>query len=371
MNSHPHIRLLLVSATFYAVAPIAWAQDAKPAPKADIKPGNWLQVPADGTPWKHFETGIAYPQKLGGFTLHSVFRDKRDEAGIALTYLLPSSNIKADIVLFPCKEKQVSPINVIKIVRGEHVRLIDDIVATAARQGYAERSRSSLVENAIELFDKGLLPLTTFTLDLVAANGDTKARPPINQWLGLSLYADYFIQMSVLMPAQKDAKAEDFEKARKQVDELITLLIQCIKEPAVVPEMLKLCKKYVDHPLDDEGRGAADALLLYSKESPIFEVALPGEAITPALDEIGARSQEASVDLLRAFVVGSSVVALQGGTVDQSLAEGTRLLLLVRDLLRKKAAAVDSPLLDELAAAAKQGKAAEFIRSRMVARPAK
>ncbi len=344
---------------------LSGAEPDKADKKKEEKPGNLLQVPPDGMPWRHIETGIAYPQKLGDFVLHTVFRDKRDDAGIALTYVLPKSNLRADVVLYPCKEKEVLPSNVEKVVRTELEHLVTDIVTVAVKQGYAERNRSAADANAIELFQKGALPLMTQTLDLVSANGDATNKPPLNQWIGLSLYADYFIQMNVLLPATKDAKTEEAEKISKQVDEIITMLIHCVKQPAVVPEMLKLCGKYMDHPIEEEGRNAADALLLFSKASPIFEIALPGEVITPALNEIGARSADISLDLLRAFVVGSSVVSLQLGTIDQSLAEGARVLGVVRDLLRDKGVNVDSKLLDELQAASKDGKAADFIRARI------
>ena len=358
-------RTILILSGFCTGHFSAIAEPAKTEAKKVEKPGSLLEVPPDGLPWRHLETGIVFPQKLGDFVLHTLFRDKRDDAGIALTYVLPNSNLRADVVLYPCKEKEIIPAKVEKIVRTEHEHLVTDIVAVAVKQGYAERNRSELVFNAIQLFKKGALPLTTQTLDLVSANGDPTGKPPLNQWIGLSLYADYFVQMNVLLPATKDAKKEEAEKTAKQVDEVITMLIHCVKEPIVVPEMLKLCGKYMDHPIDEEGRNAADALLLFSKASPIFEIALPGEVITPALDEVGQRSADTSLDLLRAFVVGSSVVSLQNGTVDQSLAEGSRVLGEVRELLRTKGVNVDSKLLDELQAASKEGKAAEFIRARI------
>jgi flagellar biosynthesis regulator FlbT len=272
--------------------------------------------------------------------------------------------MRADVVLFPSKATQVTPDNVLKIVRTEHEHLVSDLVAVAAKRGYAERDRSDIDENGIEIFRKGKLPMTAQTIDFVSANGDATARPPLNEWIGLTLYADYFIQMHLLLPAKKDSKPEDAERLAKQADQIIMLLIQCVKHPAVVPELLELCATYLDHPIDDVGRDAADALLSFSS-TPMFNIPLPGEVITPALDEIGERSKDSALDLLRAFVVGSSVVALQHGTVDQSLAEGCRMIGMVRDLLQKQNVNMDSKLLDDLLAAQKEGKAAEFIRARL------
>ena len=74
----------------------------------------------------------------------------------------------------------------------------------------------------------------------------------------------------------------------KQADQIIMLLIQCVKHPAVVPKLLELCATYIDHPIDDTGRDAADALLSFSS-TPMFNIPLPGEVITPALEQ--ARAQ--------------------------------------------------------------------------------
>jgi hypothetical protein len=159
--------------------------------------------------------------------------------------------------------------------------------------------------------------------------------------------------------------SSQIESQQKHTDELITALLQCVREPAIVPEMLKLCRTYIDNPLSKEAREAADSLLAFSKESQIFEVIMPGEALTDMLNSVTATAPEAALDLLRAFIVGSGVVALQDGTGDESLDEGSRLLMEAREMLQKNGTKLDQPFFTDLGKAVADKRAAAFLKERM------
>ncbi len=331
-----------------------------PAPYSAEKPGRWVLLAEDGTPWTHAMTGLRFPQKLGDFQLHAVFRDERAAAGYALTYVLPKSDIKADVVIYPSTENLAKARDVVAAVHNELSRIINDLVAAAGVKGYSERARSEPADHTVGLWELGRLPMASQTLDLVATRKeDESKKPPINQWVGLLPFRDYYVQIATQVPAI------DLEQNRKIADELITQLIYCVREPAVLPEMLKLCKTYIDHPLEKDGREAADALLAFSKESKVFEIALPGEALTATLNNVSDSNPDAALDLLRGFAVGSGVVALQMGSVDDSFAEGARIMLNVRELLQKQGTTLDQPLFKDLEAAVKEQRAAAYLKEKM------
>lgn len=322
--------------------------------------GDWLQMPADGRPWKHPGTDLKFPSQLGDFELKAGFQDKRAADGVALTYAHKTNDLKADIVIFPCGAEIRNVPDVQAVTRLHSEKLADDFVSLAKDRGYSQKQRSAITDQPVPLWSRGVIPMSSLTLDLSPADSSREAElPPINQWLGLLIYQDHFIQLSVVMPSS------EIPKLRKEADELITLILHCIRFPALNSTLIKLCTTYISKPLTDEARQAADSLLSMSKESPVFEVAFPGEALTPLLDEINARSPELALDLLRGFVVGSGLSILRNGTVDQSLEEGARVMLTTWRMLKDQGKPVNSAFMFELARASEARNAAAFLKERM------
>lgn len=319
----------------------------------------WVNLSKDGTPWKHPETGLLFPQQMGGFTLEGGYKDKNKQAGLALTYTKKESNLKADVIIAPCPQPLTTETDVIGMAKKELESLAADLVSIAKQSGYGEQGRSKISEQKLPIWDRGDIPFVSMTVDLAPASPAKGMIPPINQWLAVLIYHDHFVQFNVIMPTAR------VKEVKPEADSMITNLLQCLRYPALKPEMLKVCRSYMEEPLTDSGRKSADALLTFSKESPIFEIIFPGEALTAALNEISARSQEAALDLLRAFMVGSGVVTLQDGSTNESLEEGARLMIGLRRLMKEKSMPVDSAFLDDLAKASDQLRGAEFLKDRM------
>jgi len=319
----------------------------------------WVNLSKDGTPWTHPETGLQFPQLMGGFTLEGGYKDKNRQAGLAITYTKKESNLKADVIIAPCPHNLAADADVVGIAKKELESLGADLVAIAKGSGYAEQGRSKISEQKLPIWDRGEIPFVSMTIDLAPASPAKGVIPPINQWLAVLIYHDHFVQFNVIMPTAR------VKQVKPEADEMITNLLQCLRYPALKPEMLKVCRSYMEEPLTDTGRKTADALLTFSKESPIFEIIFPGEALTKALDEISVRSKEAALDLLRAFMVGSGVVTLQNGSSDESLEEGARLMIGLRRLMQEKSMPVDSAFLDDLTKASDQLRGAEFLKEQM------
>lgn len=321
--------------------------------------GAWVNLPKDGTPWRHPGTGLIFPQSMGNCSLNGGYLDKVADHSVAVTYSHSKLPLKADVIITPCHEDLVKTPDVMKVARTDLEKLAADLLGLSKGKGYTELQRSPINEARIPLWEKSEIPFVSQTIELVpAADLDSKL-PPLNQWLAVLIYQDHFIQINVVLPS--DAVKE----SRAETDTLITNIIQCLRYPVLKPQMLEVCRTYAGVPLTEDGRKAADALITFSKESPVFEVIMPGEALTPMLNTINEKSQDAALDLLRAFIVGSAVVTLQNGTADESLEEGALLMVLVRDLLKEKKMPVESQFLDELEKAVKQKRAAAFLRQRM------
>ena len=332
---------------------------AKPTDKAHEKPGDWLILPEDGTPWIHEGTGLRYPQVLGGFKLRLGFRDKDAKGGIAISYTHESKNIRGDVVLFPCDQELGKLKDVMVYLRGKHDALVKEMLKASKEQGYAELTHTPVEERAVNLW-QGNLPLTVQNFEFGASlTADELVKPPTSQWLGVALYQDHFVQMSIVRPTISGKEGEGLR------DELVKLFLQCIREPSVIPEMLKLCRTYVHDPLTKEGREAADALNEYAHASPVFRIVYPGEQLTPILDTANALDKEMALDLLRSYLVGAGVVALQGGTADQSIEEGVRIMAHVYGELKKTNDKLKSDTMEELLPLSAKGQAAGFLRKKM------
>lgn len=322
--------------------------------------GEWLQLPADGRPWMHPATELQFPSQLGDFKLTAAFRDKHQQDGVALTYAHKESELKADIVIFPCGADLKGVADVLALTHVHVENLANDLVALSKERGYSQKTRSAVSDQQVPLWQKGEIPMSSITLDMVPTEAlQEKVLPPLNQWLGLLIYQDHFIQISVVMPSNQ------IVLLRKDADALITQILTCVRFPALIPELLKLCDQYLAKPLTDEGRRAADSLLVMSKDSPVFEVMLPGEALTPMLDEVNNRSPESALDLLRGFIAGSSRVILRYGSADEALEEGAKVMLETWKVLKESGKPVQSDFLVQLSKAHEAKRTAGFLKEKM------
>ena len=354
----------LLALTFgLLMIPAAHAEDSKPPlPQLAEGAGEWLKLPEDRSPWKHPHSDLRFPQELAGFTLKHGFEDKRPEAGIALTYVHPKQDVKADIILYPCPKQIATMVDIMPAVTEVLRHTARDLRETAEGQGYKEdeSKRGNLETGKIDLWESGIIPAAQMKMELVAKEAGTEAEhPTINQWLNLILYQDFWIQTSVVMPSKLGAEGEKLRV------EFITRLIQIIREPSLLAQLVLICDDYMRGPLTDAGREGADHLLAFSKESPIFEIATPGEAITPALNELASYAPGAEKDVLRGFIIGSGAKNLLGENLDAQLEEGARVMVLVYRMLKKENVKVLSPTLEDIGRASDDKKAADWLRKRM------
>ena len=365
VNFPPALRLPRFICALAALG-FSWLSVAADPPAAKDKaaadrPGEWVPLHEDGTPWKHTGTDLRFPQALGPFKLRTIFEDKRAVAGVDLNYVDERDNMKADVVIFPSRQDISKVPDVMVMVHQELDQLIKELQSASKAMGYVETKREKVEEKNLNTW-AGNLPLVTQTVEFGPADAvQVQSRPAITQWLGLVLYQDYYVQMSIVRPSAGGAEGD------KKREELVKKLMQCVREPSVAPAMLNLCRKYVDKPLTEDGRHAADSLLAYSRESAVFQVVYPGDVLTPALDEVSKVSKDAGLDMLRAYIVGSSVVGLQNGTADQSMEEGARLMVQLYRLVRKDNDKIESSLMEELSKASEKERAATFFHEKMKA----
>lgn len=335
------------------------AQQSSNPPKPD---GEYLKFSEDGSPWKHPETDLRFPQTLGEFVLSQGFQAKDKEGGTALTYVHKGSDIKADLLLTPCPKETAISVDIMPHVEEQLRQMARELRQLATAQGYTEveEGRGKIERGKVDLWQLGIIPVAQAKMEFTAADpSQAESHPPLSQWLSVTLYQDSWIQTSLLMPV---SKGSDGEKLREQ---FMKMLFQVIREPSVFGELMQLCDKYTKDPLSDEARASADALWRFSQESPVLEITLPGEALTPALNQLATVAPGSEQDALRAYLVGAGKKTLLEESIDSRLAEGARLMTVVYDLLKQKDGKVKSPMLEELKQAVADNKAADWMRRRM------
>ena len=324
--------------------------------------GEPIKMPQDGTPWPHPDTDLRFPAKLASFEYKFGFKDKRPEVGVLLTYVDLKLNLKADLILAPCPKNIATSADILPPVTEYMRSTARDLRAAAASAGYkeVEEKRQDIKQGKIEIWKLGAIPTVQMSMEYVAADPESpNAPPPIIQLLNVILYQDTWVQTSMIVPASIG------EDGRKAQDEFITQLVQTVREPAIRKEMLKLCHDYAAEPLKKESQDNADSLLTYSRESPVFEIPLPGEALTPVLNELATVAEGTEKDVLRGYLVGSGAKALMGDPLEAQLEEGARIASVVYGLVKAKNAAAVSPTMEELNKAVAEKKGAEWLRKRM------
>ena len=355
----PLVASLISFAALQAQAPKGQEPDLS---DVQFTTGEAIKMPEDGSPWAHPDTDLRFPAKLGSFEYKFGFKDKRPEVGMLLTYVDLKLNLKADLILAPCPKKVSTSPDILPPVT-EYLRsTARDLRAAASSAGYkeVEEKREEIKQGKIEIWKLGAIPTVQMSMEYTAADpANPGSLPPIIQLLNVILYQDTWIQTSMILPANV---SDDGRKAR---DGFITQLVQTIREPAIRKEMLKLCHEYAAEPLKKESQENADSLLSFSRESPVFEIPLPGEALTPALNELATVAEGTEKDVLRGYLVGSGAKALMGDPLEAQLEEGARIACVVYGLIKAKNAAATSPTMEELSKVVADKKAAEWLRQRM------
>ena len=144
-----------------------------------------------------------------------------------------------------------------------------------------------------------------------------------------------------------------------------TALIALIREPALADDFVQMCADYGNNPFTEANRTAADKLLAFSRESPVFEITFPGEALTPVLDEINNLAPGGQNDVLRGYIIGAGLKSLTHQAIDVRFEEGVRMMVVVYAALQAKDKTFKAPIMEELTKLSAEKKSATWLRKRM------
>jgi hypothetical protein len=354
-HSHNIFFLLLV----LVAAGLSAAEGQKDATASG---GQFIELSKDGLPWAHPHTSLRMPQTLGGFKLEKVFKADRVEAGYAVTYTEERRGLRMDWLIYPPEAQITDPSRMLSTMKLRMDQTVSGLMSLAKGGGYYEASRSPVEEVKLAVWKRDGIPMLTQSFVMKAAQGPVREpKPDLLNTLNLLLFEDYYVQSSLMMPA---TLGEEAKQVRDEVDKLFAGLV---REPFLTQEYLGLAVKYVEKPMDLEGQKSADALLQLAEASLTMKPHFPGEGITPCLREAEKTAPGCEKDLLRAFGIGSLVVKLQDGSFDDQMTEGARMMSQVFEMLKGKHPALKSEACEGVAAAVKEGKAALYLRERMLA----
>jgi hypothetical protein len=332
------------------------AEESKPVD------GSFLELSKDGLPWAHPLSSLKFPQQLGDFILKKCFKSKNAAGGYALSYVEERRGLRLDWQLYPPKARIKHLSEVLGTVKKQLTEVVDDLIQVGERKGYQVANRGPVDQGEIPVWKVGELPLFSQSFVLKSKPGPLANPPPsVFNTINLSMFEDIYVQSSLVMPFSLGNEAV---KIRDEVDKLFS---QVLREPALKEEYLKLCRNYVEKPFEEEGRKAADALLVLCDSSVAVKPVYPGEALTPCLREAEQTAPGVHQDMLRAFSVGSVVVQLQGGGFEDQMQEAARMMVDVYTAQQKEKPALKSEATERLRAAVKQANAAVYLREQMLA----
>jgi hypothetical protein len=291
-----------------------------------------------------------------------IFQADDKRTGFTVTYEEERRGLRLDWLIFPPTEPVRDYASLFPALYKQMEGTTQWLTNTAKSQGYFESSHSPVEEAKVPLWRRDPVPLLTQSFVMKSAQGPVvEPKPDLFHTLNLLMLEDYFIQTSLVMPANLGKEAGDIR------EEAHNLVAAVIREPALTEELLKLAGDYAAKPLEDEGRKAADSMIAISADSQTIKPSFPGEGITDCLKEAETTAPGSQKDLLRAFTIGSMLVQLQGGDFDDQITEGARMMCEVFTAVQKATPALKSPRCDQLAAEVKAGNAASYLRAKMLA----
>ncbi|MBX7208365.1 MAG: hypothetical protein K1X78_08655 [Verrucomicrobiaceae bacterium] len=329
----------------------------------DAAQGDWEKPPANGKPWKHSGTGLAFPQFLGSFRMAGEFRFK-EGGGRFIRYESTEERARADIFFFPHTTSELSLENTKAAINNELEAVIAQFQERANKGRYKNVIIDGPADGEIPLWPTGSLPLSVRSL-VATKLADTKEGPKeaqIKQWTGVTMLKGHLITIRYMHPT---ATGEQGEAALKG---FAGMVFQVIKDPQLRAQVRELVQVYLADPLSAEGNQAATAVLAYIQKTPFVNVPIPVEALAPWLDVFKSNAPGSELQLLRAFALGSARAGLDEADAAACLTAGAKQFLLIYDRFIRENPLLKVPGVDELKSAVEHNDVAAFLKRRAVER---
>jgi hypothetical protein len=319
-------------------------------------PGDFPK-PKDGRPWRHKESGIQLPQKLGHMTMTGGYRYETPELGESIRYEDTESRARADVYVYPCKQPHGNDEERVKAASNEAAMALGEIKEMEKRGRYkkVEFGEGESWKVPCSPTEKTIFVEVPVSYEINEDEGTGTAATAVRSRLGVAIVGGCFLKVRYTYPADQNeegatASVEWLKKTRLMVS-----------EPYLRAMAEESLKKYHNDPLSDEGAVAAAAVVTYAEESPFVSMHIPGE-IAKWGEACGRENADSTLHLLRAFIAGGVEASLQGKLDDEVTESAMTGVSQIYALLKKQHPDLKCDELEKLSQAVSEKKGAEFFK---------
>lgn len=321
--------------------------------------GTWSPPPADGRPWKHEGTGLAFPQVIGTHRLAGEFRfdGTRD---VFVRYESEEERSRSDIFIFPHPSPPTDRKGIEEAVIIELESVVRDFEGMVSEGRYRNLQIGPLDGGDLDLWKEDPAPFATrmLTATRILQTKEGQKEVPMVQWVGATLYKGHRITI------RHTRTAAAGEAGQKAMQTFVGSIFQVIKDPSLRPHVRSLADAYVSDPFGKAGADASMVVLAYLDQTPWFPVMIPEALLTRWKDHCEKTAPGTEAHLLRAYMMGATKAALDGGDAEACLKGGANQLAAVLAKMRDRWPQAISPEMQNFAAAHARGEASAWIKAR-------
>ncbi|QIF05879.1 hypothetical protein G5S37_31775 [Roseimicrobium sp. ORNL1] len=318
-----------------------------------------IPKPANGRPWKHDESGIQFPQKLGSLTMEGGHRYEDPALGVTVRYLNEDGRVRAAIYVYPCKQPHGSEEEKLKVTSDEAGAALGEIKGMETQGTYSKveigEGASWKVPTAPNENEKTVFVEVPLSYELHETKGETKISTPVRSRMGVTVVGNYIVKVRYTYPAdlKEEGEAESVKWVKKVRMALSEPYLRTVAEEAL--------KKYRQDPLSEEGAAAAGGVVLYADQSPFVSLTIPAEILqwSEACNQVAPDDR---MPLLQAYIAGGTEASLKDQYGDEVVEAAMASTADFYKRLKKKHAALKVEDLEKLVEAVEAKKGVDFFR---------
>jgi hypothetical protein len=340
------IRLLAWAAMVLALVIPAVAQK-NVGPEGESAP-----PPKGGAIWRHENTGFMLPQRLGDMEMEEIHTYPLEKHGMSVRYVNDKLRARADIYLYPCARPHSNLDEISQSLQDEASAVLAELELVRQQGTYSSVLHDKATIKEIELRDGTktshlVLPIRyTINDDRGAGTVPTK----VESLLMLVVYRDHWVKVRYTFPSDSGKEGEE------ACNDYASKVLKCVLASDLRKELEEWIVTYRKDPLSKEAVDKGGGVVAYADALPVVHLRI-GPALTTFGEACTKQVPDATLDVLRAFVVGVTDATLKGCTQSEVVAAGVQEVSLLCDLWKKKDPKFTPPSLQDFGAAvAKENK---------------
>ncbi|WP_395744064.1 hypothetical protein [Prosthecobacter sp.] len=333
--------------------------------------GETLPPPEPNLPWEHADTGLRLPAELAKMTAEQVFHYEKAALGWSVRYSDRKARLRGDVYVYPCEKKAQTSEEIKEALRETAGSAVWEVEEMQRRGHYMKVKMGDAEYQPFDLIPEsaGASALLSLPMAYTIVESDDAGRneTAVASFLGIMMLKNHFVKVRLTYPANGPDKEQD--KVVERVSDFVEEVRRCVLDPGLRVQTADQIKTYRSDPLSKKGHDLAGGILAYAEVTPLIALTID-DTISTLGEDLEKEYPQASVELVRAFIVGAVAESLKKpGAEPADLPQaGAAEVVRVFGAMQKTKPGLESPRLVELEAAVKAKKAAAWLQQQQAKR---